>query len=102
MWTQTRSHVLQAALDNAFDGVGSGHIRCALDQHSGRTLTAEIVYSCGRIVSNNQPLFFKYMKTILHCIDTTGPGGAETVFIDLATHLPAEKYRAVVIIHHNN
>ena len=38
------------------------------------------------------------MKTILHCIDTTGPGGAETVFIDLATRLPAEKYRAVVVI----
>ena len=38
------------------------------------------------------------MKTILHCIDTTGPGGAETVFIDLATRLPVEKYRAVVTI----
>lgn len=38
------------------------------------------------------------MKTILHIIDTTGPGGAETVFIDLATHLPKEKYRAVVVI----
>jgi glycosyltransferase involved in cell wall biosynthesis len=38
------------------------------------------------------------MKTILHCIDTTGPGGAETVFIDLATRLPADKYRAVVVI----
>lgn len=38
------------------------------------------------------------MKTILHIIDTTGPGGAETVFIDLITHLPPEKYRAVVVI----
>jgi glycosyltransferase involved in cell wall biosynthesis len=38
------------------------------------------------------------MKTVLHCIDTTGPGGAETVFIDLATRLPADKYRAVVVI----
>jgi len=38
------------------------------------------------------------MKTILHCIDTTGPGGAETVFIDLITRLPADKYRAVVVI----
>lgn len=38
------------------------------------------------------------MKTILHVIDTTGPGGAETVFIDLATRLPPEKYRAVVVI----
>ncbi len=38
------------------------------------------------------------MKTILHIIDTTGPGGAETVFIDLATRLPADKYRSVVVI----
>jgi glycosyltransferase involved in cell wall biosynthesis len=38
------------------------------------------------------------MKTILHCIDTTGPGGAETVFIDLATRLPADEYRPVVLI----
>lgn len=39
-----------------------------------------------------------YMITILHTIDTTGPGGAETVFIDLATRLPADKYRSVVVI----
>lgn len=38
------------------------------------------------------------MKTILHIIDTTGPGGAETVFIDLATQLPKDKYRPVVVI----
>jgi glycosyltransferase involved in cell wall biosynthesis len=38
------------------------------------------------------------MKTILHIIDTTGPGGAETVFIDLITHLPAEKYRSIIVI----
>ena len=38
------------------------------------------------------------MKTILHVIDTTGPGGAETVFIDLATRLPGDKYRSVVLI----
>ena len=38
------------------------------------------------------------MKTILHCIDTTGPGGAETVFSDLATRLPAEKYRSLAVI----
>ena len=38
------------------------------------------------------------MKTILHIIDTTGPGGAETVFIDLATRLPKSNYRGVVII----
>jgi len=38
------------------------------------------------------------MKTILHTIDTTGPGGAETVSSDLATRLPKEKYRSVVVI----
>ena len=38
------------------------------------------------------------MKTILHIIDTTGPGGAETVFIDLITHLPVQAYRSVVVI----
>ncbi len=38
------------------------------------------------------------MKTILHTIDTTGPGGAETLFIDLVTRLPGEKYRSVVVI----
>ena len=38
------------------------------------------------------------IKIILHTIDTTGPGGAETVFIDLATRLPKEKYRSVVVI----
>ena len=38
------------------------------------------------------------MKTILHTIDTTGPGGAETVFIDLATRLPKNKYRSVIVI----
>jgi glycosyltransferase involved in cell wall biosynthesis len=41
------------------------------------------------------------MKTILHTIDTTGPGGAETVFIDLATRLPKNKYRSVVVIRGN-
>lgn len=38
------------------------------------------------------------MKTILHTIDTTGPGGAETVFIDLVTQLPKDKYRSIVVI----
>ena len=37
------------------------------------------------------------MKTFLHIIATTGPGGAETGFIDLATRMPKEKYRSVVI-----
>ena len=38
------------------------------------------------------------MLTVLHTIDTTGPGGAETVFIDLATCLPKDEFRAVVVI----
>jgi glycosyltransferase involved in cell wall biosynthesis len=38
------------------------------------------------------------MKTILHTIDTTGPGGAETVFIELASRLPKADYRPVVLI----
>ncbi len=38
------------------------------------------------------------MKTVLHTIDTTGPGGAETVFIDLITRLPQDKFRSVVVI----
>ena len=38
------------------------------------------------------------MKTILHVIDTTGPGGAETIFIDLASRLPENKYRSIVVI----
>jgi glycosyltransferase involved in cell wall biosynthesis len=37
-------------------------------------------------------------KTILHVIDTTGPGGAETVFIDLADRLRQRGYRSVVCI----
>jgi len=38
------------------------------------------------------------LKTILHIIDTTGPGGAETVFIDLISRLPKDIFRAVVVI----
>jgi glycosyltransferase involved in cell wall biosynthesis len=38
------------------------------------------------------------MKTILHCIDTTGPGGAETVFIDLVANLSVDQFRPVVLI----
>ena len=41
---------------------------------------------------------YELMKTILHIIDTTGPGGAETVFIDLATNLSQDKYRSIIVI----
>lgn len=37
-------------------------------------------------------------KTLLHVIDTTGPGGAETVFIELADRLRQKGYRSVVLI----
>lgn len=40
----------------------------------------------------------KIGKTILHVIDTTGPGGAETVFIELADRLRQRGYRSVVLI----
>jgi glycosyltransferase involved in cell wall biosynthesis len=38
------------------------------------------------------------MKTILHVIDTTGPGGAETVFIDLASRLQKDRFRSLAVI----
>lgn len=38
------------------------------------------------------------MKTILHTIDTTGPGGAETVFVNLASKIDHNRFRSVVAI----
>lgn len=38
------------------------------------------------------------MIRILHTIDTTGPGGAETVFLNLINGLDCQKYEPVVII----
>jgi glycosyltransferase involved in cell wall biosynthesis len=38
------------------------------------------------------------LNTILHCIDSSGPGGAETVFIDLASRISKHKYRSLVVI----
>ena len=35
---------------------------------------------------------------ILHTIDTTGPGGAETVFLDLAEHLNVEGFDNIAVI----
>lgn len=37
-------------------------------------------------------------QTILHLIDTTGPGGAETVFINLLRELEKSEYRSVVVL----
>jgi len=36
--------------------------------------------------------------TIIHAIDTTGPGGAETVFLDIAQQLQLENYDNLAII----
>jgi glycosyltransferase involved in cell wall biosynthesis len=36
--------------------------------------------------------------SVLHAIDTTGPGGAETVFLDLAQHLTLDGYNTIAII----
>jgi glycosyltransferase involved in cell wall biosynthesis len=36
--------------------------------------------------------------TILHVIDTTGPGGAETVFLDLAEHMAIDGFRNIALI----
>ena len=37
-------------------------------------------------------------RTILHTIETGGPGGAETVLLQLATHLDPARFRSVVLI----
>lgn len=37
-------------------------------------------------------------KTILHIIDTTGPGGAETVFLNLLRELATTEFRSVVVL----
>lgn len=37
-------------------------------------------------------------KTILHTIDTTGPGGAETIFLNLVERLRIEGYRNLALI----
>ena len=38
------------------------------------------------------------MKTIMHVIDSTEPGGAETVFVQLADELRARGYRSIVAV----
>ena len=38
------------------------------------------------------------LPSILHAIDTTGPGGAETVFLDLTENLTLDGYRSIAII----
>ncbi len=37
--------------------------------------------------------------TILHIIDTTGPGGAETVFIELADRIQQKNCTSIVVVH---
>jgi len=38
------------------------------------------------------------MVNILHAIDTSGPGGAETIFVELATHFNNGNYRSYAVI----
>lgn len=38
------------------------------------------------------------MIRVLHSIDTTGPGGAETVFVNLIKGLDAQKFESIVVI----
>ncbi len=38
------------------------------------------------------------MKTILHTIDTTGPGGAETIFLNLVEKLTVDGYKNIALI----
>lgn len=38
------------------------------------------------------------VKSILHLIDTPGPGGAETVFADLVLGLPPDRFRSIPVI----
>lgn len=38
------------------------------------------------------------MKTLLHLIETTGPGGAETVFINLVTAFDSDQYRSIPLV----
>ncbi|HEV2382531.1 MAG TPA: glycosyltransferase family 4 protein [Terriglobia bacterium] len=36
--------------------------------------------------------------TILHTIETAGPGGAETILLNLASHLDSRRFRSVVLL----
>lgn len=38
------------------------------------------------------------MRTVLHLIDTTGPGGAETIFSQLACRLDPARFRSVPVV----
>jgi glycosyltransferase involved in cell wall biosynthesis len=49
-------------------------------------------------VINKHDEYSKVSKTILHLIDTTGPGGAETVFIQLADKLRTHGFNSLVVI----
>lgn len=41
---------------------------------------------------------FRSQKTVLHLIDTTGPGGAETVFINLLKEMGQTPHRNIVLL----
>ncbi len=38
------------------------------------------------------------MKTVLHVIDTTGPGGAETIFLQLAKKVAENGHKSIALI----
>ena len=38
------------------------------------------------------------IRRVLHLIDTTGPGGAETVFVDLASEIQARGYSSLAVV----
>jgi len=40
--------------------------------------------------------------TVLHTIETTGPGGAETVVLNLATGLDPRRFRSVALLPHDS
>lgn len=37
-------------------------------------------------------------RTVLHLIDTTGPGGAETVFLNIIRELPTNRFRSLPVV----
>ncbi len=37
-------------------------------------------------------------RTVLHLIDTGGPGGAETIFLNLVTRLDPERWRSIAVV----
>lgn len=60
MRAHARGHVLQTAFNDAFDGIGSGHVPCKLDQYPGRVFVA-IMYTLAQKLYRTT---FRYSLTI--------------------------------------